>query len=112
VELSVGAHGSPPVAVVTVGGEVDVYSAPQLRDQLTETLAEQPTVVVDLSGVEFIDSTGLGALVAARTTAAERGGTLALVCTQQRILKLFAITGLDSVFAIFNSVADAAAGSA
>jgi anti-sigma B factor antagonist len=65
-------------------------------------------VVVDLTDVEFIDSTGLGALVGARTAAADQGGTVALVCTQPRILKLFTITGLDSVFEIYSSVAAAA----
>ena len=60
--------------------------------------------------VGFLDSTGLGALVAARTTAAEKGAALPLVCTHQRILKLFTITGLDGVFRIHDSVDGALAG--
>ena len=55
----------------------------------------------------FLDSTGLGALVAARTTASEHGASLPLVCTHQRILKLFTITGLDGVFRIHPTVDDA-----
>ena len=84
-----------------------MYSAPALRDRLTGLLETGPSVVVDLTDVSFLDSTGLGALVAARTAAAGQGGTLPLVCTQRRILKLFTITGLDGVFAIHDSVADA-----
>ncbi len=100
-------HGDNAVAVVAVSGEVDVYSAPALRDGLTELLESGSSVVVDLSDVDFLDSTGLGALVAARTAAAERGASLPLVCTHRRILKLFTITGLDSVFRIHANVADA-----
>jgi anti-sigma B factor antagonist len=110
MELSMSTADGGPVPIVVVGGEVDVYSAPQLRNQLIEILESGPsTAIVDLTGVEFIDSTGLGALVAARTTAADRGGSLALVCTHQRIIKLFTITGLDGVFRIHDTVAAALA---
>jgi anti-sigma B factor antagonist len=107
VELSVSKQGAGEVPVVAVSGEVDVYSAPALRDGLTELLETGTSVVVDLTDVGFLDSTGLGALVAARTTAAEHGASLALVCTHQRILKLFTITGLDGVFRIHSSVSEA-----
>jgi anti-sigma B factor antagonist len=104
VELSVTRQGPAEVPVVTVNGEVDVYAAPALKDGLTDLLQDGSSVVVDLTEVGFLDSTGLGALVAARTTAAEKGGALPLVCTHQRILKLFTITGLDGVFRIHDSV--------
>ena len=110
MELSVTRHGADDVPVVGVSGEVDVYAAPALRDGLTELLQDGSSVVVDLTEVGFLDSTGLGALVAARTTAAERGASLPLVCTHQRILKLFTITGLDGVFHIYDSVDSAVAG--
>lgn len=109
MELSVTRHGNGNVPVVAVNGEVDVYAAPTLRDGLTELLQDGSSVVVDLTDVGFLDSTGLGALVAARTAAAEKGGTLPLVCTHQRILKLFTITGLDGVFSIHDTVDDAVA---
>jgi anti-sigma B factor antagonist len=107
LELSVSKQGDGANPVVTVSGEVDVYSAPALRDGLTELLESGTSVVVDLTDVGFLDSTGLGALVAARTTAAEHGAELPLVCTHQRILKLFTITGLDGVFHIHSSVSSA-----
>jgi anti-sigma B factor antagonist len=110
VELSVTRHGSGEVPVVAVNGEIDVYAAPALRDGLTELLEDGSSVVVDLTDVGFLDSTGLGALVAARTTASEKGASLPLVCTHQRILKLFTITGLDEVFSIYDSVDHALAG--
>ena len=110
MELSVTQHGADDVPVVGVSGEVDVYAAPALREGLTELLKDGRSVVVDLTEVGFLDSTGLGALVAARTTAAEQGASLPLVCTHQRILKLFTITGLDGVFKIYDSVAAALAG--
>ncbi|HZZ96447.1 MAG TPA: STAS domain-containing protein [Jatrophihabitantaceae bacterium] len=110
MDLSVSKHGEDAVAVVGVSGEVDVYAAPQLRERLTEMLEDGRSVVVDLTEVGFLDSTGLGALVAARTSAAEHGASLPLVCTHQRILKLFTITGLDGVFTIHDTVDAAIAG--
>ena len=104
MELSVSHSGAGATPVVAVSGEVDVYAAPALRDGLTDLLQDGGSVVVDLTEVGFLDSTGLGALVAARTTASGQGGTLPLVCTQQRILKLFTITGLDGVFTIHETV--------
>jgi anti-sigma B factor antagonist len=90
---------------VAVSGEVDVYSAPELKDSLTSLLQSgAKAVVVDLSDVAFLDSTGLGALVEARAAMSEAGGALPIVCSQERILKLFTITGLDGVFSIHNSV--------
>lgn len=109
VELSVSEHGSGGVPVVGVSGEVDVYAAPELRERLTEIVSGGRSVVVDLTDVGFLDSTGLGALVAARTAAADHGAALPLVCTSQRILKLFTITGLDGVFAIHDDVDSAVA---
>lgn len=99
-EASVG-----DVPVLTVHGEVDVYSAPLLKEQIAGSLTgPEASAVVDLSQVEFMDSTGLGALVSARTAAAEGGGRLPLVCERDRILKLFQITGLDGVFEIHPTV--------
>jgi anti-sigma B factor antagonist len=110
VELSVSKYGEEAVPVVGVSGEVDVYAAPELRERLTELLENGQSIVVDLTEVGFLDSTGLGALVAARTSAGERGASLPLVCTHQRILKLFTITGLDGVFKIYDTIEAAAAG--
>ena len=66
-------------------------------------------LVVDVEKVEFLDSTGLGVLVGALKKVRADGGTLDIVCTQERILKIFDITGLDKVFGLHESVAHAIA---
>jgi anti-sigma B factor antagonist len=110
MELLVSRQSVAGTPVLSVKGEVDVYSAPALSDNLTQLLDEgSATIVVDLTEVAFLDSTGLGALIAARTASDKAGGALAIVCTQDRILKLFTITGLDGVFSIFPTVDDAVA---
>jgi anti-sigma B factor antagonist len=94
--------------VVSVHGEVDVSSAPEVQRELDAVIeAGARTVVVDLSDVSFLDSTGLGALVAARAAATASGGSVAVVCDQGRLLKLFTITGLDGAFDIHPTVDEA-----
>jgi len=97
-------------AVLSVRGEVDVYTAPKFREGLIELVTEgKHQIIVDLEGVDFLDSTGLGVLVGGLKRLRSHDGDLVLVCTQNRILKVFEITGLTKVFSIFDSV-DAAAG--
>ncbi len=94
--------------VVSVGGEIDVYTAPQLREKVVDLVAAgKVDLVLDLSGVEFLDSTGLGVLVGALNRVRAQDGSLALVLTQERILKVFEITGLRKVFPIHATVAEA-----
>lgn len=97
--------------VLAVRGEVDVYTAPRLREKLVELVTQgKHQIVVDLEGVEFLDSTGLGVLVGGLKRVRSHEGDLALVCTQHRILKVFEITGLTKVFSIHDSVEDAVKG--
>lgn len=96
------------VSVVEVAGEIDVYTAPKLREKLLEIVdAGQYHVVVDIRGVEFLDSTGLGVLVGGLKRVRQHDGSLRLVCTQERILKIFRITGLTKVFSIDQTVEEA-----
>jgi len=93
---------------VAVGGEIDVYTAPKLRDKITELVADGVyDIVIDMEEVEFLDSTGLGVLVGGLKKVRAHDGTLQLVCNQDRLLKIFRITGLAKVFVIHES-ADAA----
>lgn len=93
------------VSVLTVRGEVDVYTAPRLRERLVEMAGDgKYNIVVDLEGVDFLDSTGLGVLVGGLKRLRSHDGDLSLVCTQHRILKVFEITGLTKVFSIYDSV--------
>jgi anti-sigma B factor antagonist len=88
-----------------VSGEVDIYTAPKLRERLVELIdGGSRAVVVNLEGVSFMDSTGLGSLVAGLKRMSDQGGRLTLVCTREPVLKVLQITGLDRVFAVHDTV--------
>lgn len=102
------ADSTPPV--ITVSGEIDVATAPQLREALHGVIARgEATVVLDLLGVTFLDSTALGVLVGALKRCRELGGELHVVVADPRIVKIFEITGLTSVFSIADSLESAGA---
>lgn len=99
-------------SVVSVSGEVDVYSAPVLRDRLDAPIrAGNYRLIVDLAKVTFMDSTGLGVLVGRLKLLRMHDGALVIVGPGERVRKVFGITGLDKVFAIYDSVDDAVSAS-
>jgi anti-sigma B factor antagonist len=111
MELSLAMRTVSEHVVLEISGEIDVYTAPKLRERLIELVnSGQRNVVVDLGRVEFLDSTGLGVLVGAHRRLKARDGSLNLVCPHERLLKVFRITGLDTVFDIHSSVEEATAG--
>ena len=111
MELSLSSRTVAGHKVLEVGGEIDVYTAPQLREHLIAMVeAGDRQVVVDLGRVEFLDSTGLGVLVGALKRLRGVDGELSLVCAQERLLKIFRITGLDRVFTLYGTVEAATAG--
>ena len=90
--------------VIELGGEVDLYTAPEFKERMVELIeGGKKHIVVDLSSATFIDSTTLGVLVGGVKRLRPAGGGLALVCTDQNITKIFEITGLDRVFPIHGS---------
>ncbi|HET6753620.1 MAG TPA: STAS domain-containing protein [Jiangellaceae bacterium] len=110
MDLSLSSRLDGGRTIVEAVGEIDVYTAPKLREQLTELVdAGRRDIIVDMRKVEFLDSTGLGVLVGGLKRVSQHGGSLRLVCTQERILKIFRITGLTKVFAIYGDVATAVA---
>ena len=110
MELSLATRTVAEHTVLEVGGEVDVYTAPRLRERLVELVdSGARSVAVDLGGVDFLDSTGLGVLVGALKRVRTYDGELGLVCTESRILKVFEITGLTKVFPMHRSVDEAVA---
>ena len=110
MDLSITSETRGGATVVYVSGEIDVYTAPVLREHLDEHIsAGHHHLVVDLGGVSFMASTGLGVLVGRLKLVRAANGTLRLVCSSERILSVFSITGLDKVFQIFPSVDDALA---
>jgi len=91
--------------VVEVAGDLDMATAPQLREGLQRVLdAGTRNVVVDLAGVGFMDSSGLGALVVMFNAARERGGRLCLAATQRPVRTLLTVTSVDQAIAIFDTV--------
>ena len=99
------------VTLVAVGGASDVYTAPKLRDRITELVADgEYHLIIDMEQVEFLDSTGLGVLVGGLKKVRAHDGSLQLICNQERLLKIFRITGLAKVFTIHDSAEAAAAG--
>ena len=110
MDLSVSTSDHGALTIVHVGGEIDVYTAPLLRAALHTRGAAGPTdLIVDLEEVTFMDSTGLGVLVGRLKLVRGQNGTLRIVSSQDRILKVFKITGLDKVFHIYNSIESASA---
>jgi anti-sigma B factor antagonist len=87
--------------VISLSGEVDLYTAPEFKQQLLDVIGNGATkVVVDFSNTTFIDSTTLGVLVGGVKRLRSNEGQLSLVCSDRNITKIFEITGLDRVFTI------------
>ncbi|WP_456820273.1 STAS domain-containing protein [Cellulomonas sp. URHB0016] len=97
--------------VVDVVGEIDVSTADVLRERLLDLLDQDRTdLVIDLRGVRFMDSTGLGVLVGTLKKARLLGGRLQLVIDSERLLKVFRITALLQVFTVHATLEDALTG--
>lgn len=110
IDLVVQSRDEGVWTVIDVEGEVDMFTAPKLRERIVQTVdAGRHRIVVDLEGVSFIDSTGLGTLVGGLKRVKEHQGILALVCTSRPVLRVLDITGLDNVFPTFSSVDEALA---
>ena len=104
MDLTLTTREADGKTIVAVGGEIDVYTAPKLRDKITELVSGGSYhLVVDMQEVEFLDSTGLGVLVGGLKKVRAHDGSLELVCNADRLLKIFKITGLAKVFVIHDS---------
>jgi len=90
--------------LIALSGEVDLYTAPEFKQQLLDVIAQgAQEVIVDFSNTTFIDSTTLGVLVGGVKRLRTNEGQLSLVCSDRNITKIFEITGLDRVFAIYGT---------
>jgi anti-sigma B factor antagonist len=106
-ELDVHIHEVGPFDVVAVTGEIDVASVDMLRDRVLPLVGKpEPRLIIDLSGVTFMDSTGLSLLVAVRRRLPD-GAPLLIVGAAPQIARLFQITSLNKVFPLFDSVDEA-----
>jgi len=107
-ELQIDSQVVDGVPTIYLQGEVDSYSAPRVRNILeTLTESQQPTVLIDLTGLEYIDSAGLGVLVAALKVVNDRDGALAIVGLTPAVARVFRVPGLDSLFTVCANTADA-----
>ena len=110
VDLKLGHYTKDGIEVIDVAGTIDIYTAPRLRELLIDLVStDNCQLIINMDQVEFLDSTGLGVLVGALKRVRAHDGSLDLVCTQERILKLFRITGLTKVFGIHETVDQAIA---
>src|SRR2546425_3360927 len=104
MDLDVESIREKDLSVIALRGEIDVYTAPLLRQKIVDLVDEGAlNIVVDMEKVDFLDSTGLGVLVEGLKRVKTRGGNLSLVATQDKILKIFDITGLNKAFPIYGS---------
>ncbi|MEV4829608.1 MULTISPECIES: STAS domain-containing protein [unclassified Micromonospora] len=96
--------------VLEIAGDLDMSTTPQLRERLREVVeGGARVVVVDLTGVGFMDSSGLGALVVAYRELRERNGWLGLAGVRRPVRTVLSITSVDQVIGIFDTVPDAEA---
>ena len=103
VELKVSSRSQGDHELVIATGEIDLYTAPRLQSELAAVIASTAPatrVVVDMSGVEFCDSTGMNVLLSCLRQARERGGELELAAPRPAVRKILSVTGLDAVFTV------------
>jgi anti-sigma B factor antagonist len=105
VELKVSTRSHAGHALVAIAGEIDLYTAPHLQSEFTRLLQDGPSrVVIDMSGVDFCDSTGMNVLLSALKRMKERGGSLHVAAPRPAVRKILQVTGLDSVFTVHDEV--------
>ena len=110
MDLKLGHYAKDGIEVIDVQGEIDMYTAPRLRELVIDLVSKgHYQLVVNLDKVGFLDSTGLGVLVGGLRRVRAHDGSLDLVCTREPILKIFRITGLTKVFGIYQTVDQAIA---
>jgi anti-sigma B factor antagonist len=94
-ELTVTVRREREVAVAEVSGHIDISTAAGLRERLLELADGGQPMIIDLNRVSFIDSAGLGVLIAAARRANAHGGSLQAVCSRPQTRKLLWLTGVD-----------------
>jgi anti-sigma B factor antagonist len=108
VALSVSTRTTDGCTVVAVSGDVDISTSPVLRSALAAVTGNGArAIVVDLTGVPFLDSTALGVLVGAYTTVRNEGGRFAIVTDHGAVLKVLRITALHDVLGVHPTLAEA-----
>ena len=110
MSLSISTDAEGDATVVHVDGDLDVYTAPRLKEALEQAVTEGGRLVLDLSRVQFIDSTALGVLAGTLQHSQSKDGDFRLVVGDPFLLKIFHITGFDGMFSIYPRLEDALSG--
>ena len=111
VSVAASETAGEPYTLVEIVGEADVTNSDELRRLLDEEVSKQPhTLILDLSGLRFMDSSALHALLLVNRALDRQGGVLALVSPQAAVAKILRLTTADRLIPVFGSVADAAVG--
>lgn len=107
MELEVSSRDVGEHTVIKLRGEVDIYTAPSLREVIVDNVDNgRYKIAIDLEDVDFLDSTGLGVLVGGLKRVKQHDGELGIICNQEKILRIFKITGLTKIFRMYTSVSE------
>ena len=110
MDLQIAVRKDGAVTVIELSGEVDAYTSARFREVMVEAIEDSgPNLIISMASVEYIDSSGLGALVGGLKRASERNGRIVIVCDRSQVRKVFEITGLEKVFPLFEIEAAALA---
>lgn len=104
MDLRISVRKRGGVAVIDLAGELDAYTSSRFREAVIESIENgSASLIISMLSVEYIDSSGLGALVGGLKRASERQGKILIVCDQPQVRKVFEITGLEKVFPLFDA---------
>ena len=110
-ELRISVTAGTAHTLVTLDGECDLNTGRQLRDVLTSEVSRgAQRLIVDLSALTFMDSTGMQVLLSTRSVLAVRGGTLVLVAPQPVVARILELTGANKIIPVYDSLEDAQTG--
>lgn len=105
MNLKINVQEETGSSIVRLSGEIDAYTAPQLKEKLLPlTKREDHQIDVNLENVHYMDSTGLGVFISALKSTKENNSEMRLVDLQDRVLRLFRITGLDEIIVIDTAI--------
>lgn len=108
MELTIDERPADGLTVITIDGDIDVFTSPRLRESLLELIDKgEVRLAVDLSAVEFLDSTGLGVLVGIYHRLRNRDGSMSLVGGNERVRRVFHVTQLDRIFLLHSTIDEA-----
>lgn len=108
MNIRVGSKQLEKACLIAVEGELDVYTSPRLKEKVAAVISERVCdIIIDLNGVRYIDSTGLGVLIGTLKRVRELGQRIVVVCNVSQILNVFSITGLCKILTVCDCVEDA-----